>query len=136
METQRINHQKLPIRIENIVPILSVKDMQASRAFYVDLLGFEEAPWGTDQFTHFSRDQAGLYLCQGGQGHPGTWIWIGFDGDMLALFKQLQAQGIPVRQGPVNYSWALEMQLEDPDGNVIRLGTDPNEHEPFMDQPQ
>jgi len=25
----------------------------------------------------------------------------------------------------------MEMQIEDPDGHVLRLGTDPNENEPF-----
>ena len=62
----------LPIRIENIQPILRVRDMSASRAFYVGILGFEEAPWGNDQFTSVSRDKCGIYLCQGGQGNEGT----------------------------------------------------------------
>jgi hypothetical protein len=26
---------------------------------------------------------------------------------------------------PTNYSWAVEMQIEDPDGNVLRLGSEP-----------
>lgn len=30
--------------------ILSVSDMNASRAFYKDILGFDEAAWGTDNF--------------------------------------------------------------------------------------
>ena len=30
-----------------------------------------------------------------------------------------------------NYSWALEMQVEDRDGNVLRIGSDPREDEPF-----
>jgi len=47
----------LPIHIENIQPILSVKDMTVSRAFYKDILGFEEADWGNDNFTSISRDK-------------------------------------------------------------------------------
>jgi len=27
----------------------------------------------------------------------------------------------------------LEMQVEDPDGHVLRFGTDPNKNEPFVD---
>jgi catechol-2,3-dioxygenase len=45
---------QLPIRIENIKPILSVKDMAVSRAFYKDILGFDEADWGNDDFTGIS----------------------------------------------------------------------------------
>lgn len=33
--------------------------------------------------------------------------------------------GVPVRMPPTNYPWALEMHLEDPDGNVLRLGSEP-----------
>lgn len=135
MKTNLIENEKLPIHIENIVPILSVKDMQVSRAFYGGLLGFKEVTWGSDRFTHFSRDNSGIYLCQGAQGSSGTWIWIGFDGDMGLLYDQLQAQGVTIRQPPTNYSWAMEMHVEDPDGHVLRLGTDPNENEPFIDQP-
>jgi catechol 2,3-dioxygenase-like lactoylglutathione lyase family enzyme len=134
MKTNLLDKEKLPIQIENIVPILSVRDMHVSRAFYVDLLGFKEATWGSDHFTHFGRDNGGIYVCQGAQGSPGAWIWIGFDGDMLSLYNQLQMKGVIIRQPPVNYSWALEMHVEDPDGNVLRLGTDPNENEPFIDQ--
>lgn len=28
---------------------------------------------------------------------------------------------------PTSYSWALEFQVEDPDGNVLRFGSDPED---------
>ncbi len=118
------------IRIENIQPILSVRDMSASRAFYVDLLGFQEADWGDDNFTAITRDNCGIYLCKGEQGNPGTWVWIGFDGDIFSLHEELKEKGVIIRQPPVNHPWAMEMHIEDPDGNVLRLGTDPV-NEPF-----
>ena len=120
----------LDIHIENIQPILSVKDMNTSRAFYVDILGFKEADWGDDNFTSMSRDNCGIYLCRGEQGNPGTWIWVGFDGDMFSLHEELKVKGVTIRQAPVNHSWALEMHIEDPDGHVLRFGTDPIS-EPF-----
>jgi len=113
------------IRVENIQPILSVKDMALSREFYVNKLGFKEAEWGDNNFTSMSRDNCGIYLCRGEQGNPGTWIWIGFDGDIFSLHEELKEKGVVIRQPPVNHSWALEMQIEDPDGHVLRLGTDP-----------
>jgi catechol 2,3-dioxygenase-like lactoylglutathione lyase family enzyme len=124
----------LQIHLENIQPILSVKDMNASRAFYIGILGFKEEDWGTDSFTSIHRDRSAIYLCQGAQGNPGMWIWIGFDGDILKLYEQLKARGVTIRQPPRNFSWALEMHVEDPDGHVLRFGTDPNFDEPFLDQ--
>ena len=120
--------------IENIQPILSVKDMAASRHFYKDILGFEEAYWGTDAFTSISRDHSGVYLCKSGQGNPGMWIWIGFDGDIERLHRELAAHDVTIRLAPTNYSWARELHVEDPDGHVLRFGAEPDLSQPFVDQ--
>lgn len=121
-------------RIENIQPILNVKDMAASRLFYKDILGFTEADWGTDDFTSINRDKSGIYLCKNGQGNTGTWLWIGFDGDIFSLYNDLKEKGIAIKQPPMNFSWALELHVEDPDGHVLRFGTDPDNDKPFLDK--
>ena len=118
------------IRVENIQPILSVKDIAVSRDFYVNILGFKEADWGDDNFTSVTRDNCGIYLCRGEQGNPGTWIWVGFDGDIFSLYNELKEKGVIIRLPPTNNPWAMEMHIEDPDGHVLRLGTDPLS-EPF-----
>ena len=133
MNSNEATQNKLQFRIENIQPILSVKDMNASRHFYKDILGFEEAVWGTDDFTSVNRDNAGIYLCKGGQGNPGTWLWLGFDGDIFQLHDQLKAKGVAIQQAPVNYSWALEMHIQDPNGHILRFGTDPDYSKPLLD---
>jgi catechol 2,3-dioxygenase-like lactoylglutathione lyase family enzyme len=112
------------VRFECIAPILRVEDMRASLRFYVDLLGFENASWGSDDFTQVSREGHGIYLCHGDQGQGRAWVWIGVE-DVEKLYGQYQASGLAIRLPPTNYSWALEMQVEDPDGNVLRLGSDP-----------
>ena len=112
------------VRFERSEPILRVENMQASLQFYVNLLGFENASWGTGDFTHVSRDDAGIYLCQGGQGRGGAWVWIGVE-DAAKLHAEYKARGVSIRLPPTNYAWALEMQVEDPDGNVLRLGSEP-----------
>jgi catechol 2,3-dioxygenase-like lactoylglutathione lyase family enzyme len=66
-------------RFECASPILSVADMARSVRYYVDVLGFRNAEWGNGGFTSVSRDGAGIYLCQGGQGQPGTWVWVGVE---------------------------------------------------------
>jgi predicted enzyme related to lactoylglutathione lyase len=112
------------VRFEGSQPILRVENMAASLQFYVDILGFTNAPWGNDDFTAISRDGAGIYLCRAGQGRGGAWVWIGVE-DAEKLHEELKALGVSIRLPPTNYSWALEMQVEDPDGNVLRLGSEP-----------
>jgi hypothetical protein len=45
--------------------------------------------------------------------------------DVDALHETLKARGAIVRHPPSDYPWAREMQVADPDGNVLRLGSDP-----------
>lgn len=128
------DNETLNFRLENVTPILNVKDIQASLAFYVGILGFQNAEWGDDNFTSINRDNTGLYLCRGGQGVPGTWIWMGFDGDIFSLHQRLKSMGVKIKLPPTNFSWAYEMQVEDPDGHILRFGTDPSDKEPFADR--
>ena len=121
----------IKFRVENVTPILYVTDMVKSLEFYVDTLGFKKADWGDNNFTAVTRDNTGLYLCKVGQGLPGTWVWIGFDGDIFALHQILQSKGISIKLPPTNFYYAYEMQVLDPDGHVLRFGTDPNDKEPF-----
>ncbi len=112
------------VHFEGSQPILRVENMQASLRFYVGLLGFQNSGWGTDDFTSVTRDRAGIYLCQGGQGRGGAFVWIGVE-DAEKLHEELKARGVSIRMPPANFPWALEMQIEDPDGNVLRLGSEP-----------
>lgn len=111
-------------RFEHAEPILRVADMQNSLRYYVEVLGFRNADWGSDDFTCVTRDGAAIYLSRGGQGCAGTWAWIGVE-DAAALYQEYQASGAKIRQRPVNRSWALEFQVEDPDGHVLRFGSGP-----------
>jgi predicted enzyme related to lactoylglutathione lyase len=112
------------VRYEGSQPILRVENMETSLRFYVAVLGFSNASWGNDDFTSVNRDSAGIYLCRGGQGRGGAWVWLGVE-DVEVIYRDLKALGVPIRMPPTNYSWALEMQIEDPDGNVLRLGSEP-----------
>ena len=55
-------------------------------------------------------------------------MWI--SGDVEAVYEEFRASGAKIRHPPTNYSWALEMQVEDLDGNVLRIGGEPREGEP------
>ncbi len=112
---------------ERANPILRVEDMARSIRYYVEVLGFRNAEWGNGDFTCVTRDSASIYLCQGDQGQPGTWVWVGVE-DVDALHEELKAAGATVLQPPENFSWACEMKVGDPDGHVLRFGSDPKEH--------
>ncbi len=71
-----------------------------------------------------NRDQAGIYLSRGDQGRGGAWVWIGVD-DVSVLHQDLVSRGVKIKLPPTNFPWALEMQVEDPDGNVLRIGSEP-----------
>jgi hypothetical protein len=57
-------------------------------------------------------------------------VWIGVP-DVTTLHEELVAKGAMIRQPPTNFEWALEMQLTDLDGNVLRLGSEPLPGRPF-----
>jgi uncharacterized glyoxalase superfamily protein PhnB len=107
-------------------PILSVADLARSLQYYVEVLGFTNAEWGGDDFTCVTRDNAAIYLSQGDQGHPGTWVWVGV-GDVEALYEELAARGATILHPPESFPWAYEMKVGDPDGHVLRFGSDPKE---------
>ena len=112
------------VRFEGSQPILRVEDLKRSLAFYVDVLGFTPASWNTGDFTSISRDGAALYLCEGAQGRGAAWVWIGVE-DAQQLYEECKDRAVKILMPPKNFPWALEMQIEDPDGNVLRLGSEP-----------
>ena len=119
-------------RFEGAAPILSVRDIGQSIRYYEAALGFTRAAWVRDDstFAFVSRDRAGIYLCEGGQGQPGTWAWIGVE-DVETLHGEYQASGARILHGPANYPWAMEIRVTDLDGHVMRFGSDSKPDRPF-----
>lgn len=109
---------------EAIAPILRVEDMRRALEFYVGILGFSKAPWSNDDFAGVNSGKSSIYLCRGDQGRGGAWVWIGCD-DARALHDQFKGRGVKIVLAPTNFQWALEFRAEDPDGNVLRFGSDP-----------
>jgi catechol 2,3-dioxygenase-like lactoylglutathione lyase family enzyme len=109
--------------IENVTPILRVENIAASRRYYIETLGFS-LDWDMEGMISVSRDHNSIMLCEGDQGQPGTWLWVGVD-DADAFFAELSAKGAHIRSPPQNFSWAYEFAVEDPDGHVLRFGSEP-----------
>jgi catechol 2,3-dioxygenase-like lactoylglutathione lyase family enzyme len=59
--------------IENVTPILRVEDLDASRRYYIETLGFL-LDWDADGMISVSRDGNSIMLCEGEQGVPGVWL--------------------------------------------------------------
>ncbi len=119
-------------RFECANPILRVADLSRSIRYYVDVLGFTNAEWSGDDFTCVTRDNASIYLSQGEQGQPGTWVWLGVE-DVDALHREYMATGARIGHPPENYPWAYEMKVIDPDGHILRFGSDPRQDIPFQE---
>jgi len=112
------------------VPVFRVKDVNASVAYYVDSLGFELRWRASHGFACVARDRCSIFLTSDSQSQPRMWIWIGVP-DVPALHAKLALSGAKIRNPPNNFEWALEMQVEDLDGNVLRIGSDPQEDQPL-----
>lgn len=120
--------------LEGVTPILRVHNLAASISYYVEKLGFQ-VNWGfpdegTSFFASISRGKCCLFLSEGDQGHPGSWVWIGTE-NVEALHEEFKSSGAKIRNPPTNYEWTFEMQVEDPDSNVLRFGSDPKKNEPI-----
>jgi uncharacterized glyoxalase superfamily protein PhnB len=121
--------------IECIIPILRVESISASLKYYEGMLGFaKDWLYEKDSFAigGVSRDGRSIYLCQGPQGNPGTWIWIGVE-DVDVLYEEFKTSGAIIRMAPTNYSWSFEMRVEDPDGHVLRFGSESKAGVPCCD---
>jgi predicted enzyme related to lactoylglutathione lyase len=113
------------------IPVFRVASAAAARDHYVNVLGFK-VDWEYPYFVSITRGRCTIFLSEGDQGNPGVWVWIGVE-DCDAVFHELREKGAKIRNPPSNYPWALEMQVEDPDGNVLRIGSDSIKGEPEGD---
>lgn len=117
-------------RVGTAVPILRVRTLDASVDYYVRVLGFKLAWKDEGIIACVSRDACQLMLCEGDQGNEGGWVWIGAD-DAERLCEELRGRGAHIRQEPTNHPWAYEVQVADPDGNVLRFGSSPRTDKPY-----
>jgi len=119
-------------KLECINPILPVRDIKVSLDYYVKALGFEKADWVTDNsnFALVLRDGFGIYLSEDREQHSRATVWIGAE-NIEPIYEEYVANGATIRKPPTNYSWAYEMVVEDPDGHVLRIGSEPKQGVPF-----
>lgn len=113
-------------------PILRVRSLDESLRYYNDLLGFA-TDWSFEGvMASVSRGAASIMLSENDQGQFGSWVYIGV-GDVVRLHEEMVSKGAVIKLPPSNFSWAMEIHVSDPDGNVIRFGSDPDRSRPFDD---
>jgi catechol 2,3-dioxygenase-like lactoylglutathione lyase family enzyme len=105
---------------EEVIPILRVADAAAAVAWY-GRLGFTKE-WehhfepGLPAFVSVARGPMRLFLSEHhGDARPDTLIYLRV-GDIDAVAAEF---GVVVEEAP----WACEVELRDPDGNRLRIGT-------------
>lgn len=118
------------VQFGGVNPIFRVSDLAASLDYYVRVLGFRIEWEFTGVIASVVREKVAIFLSEGDQGNPGSWVWIGV-GDVEQVHAEFRQSGAIIRQAPTNFPWALEMQVADPDGNVLRLGSEPLENRPI-----
>ena len=112
------------------IPLLRVASLDASLAYYVAQLGFE-VEWRSDPVASVRRSQTAVMLCEGDQGHAGTWLWISVS-DVDALYAELASRGARLRNAPTNHPWgSRECQVTDLDDHVLRFGGELKKGEPM-----
>lgn len=115
--------------MQAVVPGLRFTDEARTRAYYVEVLGFQ-VDWehrfepGMPLFMQVSRGDMILYLTQhAGDAQPGGLVYF-YVPDVDAWFRELVAAGMPQDHAPADMPWGnREMHLVDPDGNRVRLCT-------------
>jgi catechol 2,3-dioxygenase-like lactoylglutathione lyase family enzyme len=111
---------------ECVIPILNVQNFAVSINYYVNKLGFRKKwDWGDPPtFGCVTRGKVEIFLCEGAQGQPGTWMSIFMD-DVDVLHEEYRKSGAIIRMVPTNMPWGVrEMNVEDPDGHRFRMGSD------------
>ena len=110
--------------------VLEVADLDAARAFYRDLLGFEETLYGEgreDRYWYLIGETArlGLWTPQTGLagGRGGAHVHFAFhvpDEEVDRIRDRLMAAGAKV-EGPVQLGPGRAVYVTDPDGNVVEF---------------
>jgi predicted enzyme related to lactoylglutathione lyase len=111
------------IRFEGMVPIFPVADLDVSIDYYTRVLGFRIEFFQKGIIASIARGKCELFLTEGDQGNAPSWAFAGVS-SVDKLLAEIEPRGARIRQPPTNYPWGYEVQVEDPDGNVLRFGSE------------
>ncbi len=110
--------------VENAIPVLAVRTLAASVAFYREFLEFT-IEWGGEEGSFIGsvgRGGGSIMLREDATPTPAT-VWIGVE-DIVPFVKRARTMELEFVQEPTNRPWAYEFIVRDPDGNLLWLGSD------------
>jgi lactoylglutathione lyase len=107
-------------------PIISVRDLSATRRFY-EQLGFTKVYQfphdGEPAFVTMERGTSSIGIGAGGETAEdrfGYWIYVD---DVDATLQVVAADGAPIVAAPEDQPWGERVaQTRDPNGNLVYLG--------------
>ncbi len=120
-----------PYQVHGMQPVLGVRDMQQTLAYYRDQLGFHvdfvagEPPAHAricstptyQQGTVFIRFEP---LAPGEEPSPSVWLWLHVGSDLDRLYELYVARGVKAVQSPLDRPWGLrQFTIEDCNGYLI-----------------
>jgi catechol 2,3-dioxygenase-like lactoylglutathione lyase family enzyme len=133
------------VKVEQVVPILNVSDIEASIAWFVRLgwdhgFAWRGSPGGSIDFASVTAGESEIFLCRDGQGgrgrghntrtggpgadqraDQGAWVAIWVD-DVDAVHERCLAEGLDVTFPPTDEPWNVrEFHVRHPDGHVFRI---------------
>jgi catechol 2,3-dioxygenase-like lactoylglutathione lyase family enzyme len=115
--------------LQTAVPVLRAAEYPRAKAFYTEMLGFAVVEEGGDpvQFGIFRQRTAQLFVdCWTGADTPPAPGWRAYfhTDDVDALAADLIAKGATLK-GPETQPYGMrEIEMSDPDGNVLCFGQD------------
>ncbi len=122
------------IAVKSATPILFVRNVSATAAFFREKLGFEiDFLYGEPPFYgSVARGDACLHLrfvhqpnfAELAAREVSLILAIVEVSDVLALFEEFKGRGVAFAQTPTHQAWGgTEFHVRDPDGNVISFVT-------------
>jgi len=118
-------------KVERINPYLNVSDVSESIKYYVDVLGFELSI-KTQNLAIVEHDGHQINLRLNIDNSNPHRVWIGVD-NIDTLWRQAKKNKAVFEEEPTNYSWAYQMMIKDPDGNLLIFASASSDKMPFED---
>lgn len=113
---------------QNATPVLRVADYQRAKTFYTDVLGFETVQEAGEPVVGFGIFRAGsaqifLHSWDGPEAQWDGWRGYFYVDDQPAMIEKLKASEYPYKGPTDTYYGMREVEITDPDGNVLAFGT-------------
>lgn len=105
-------------------PVLHVADVEATAAYYRDVLGFTW-DFGDGQYSVVWRDNSAIHLTRGDQHLPAGIHLFQWVRDVDAYYREIRERGADVREEPTDRPYRIrELTVRDPNGIDIVFGQD------------